>query len=279
MEIAIKKEINNPEVIEKFNGLLGDRSKSFISNVITCVQQSRDLQQVDTTSIILAAAQAAAIDLPLSLSYCAIVPFVSCGAKVAQLQVMRDGWIELAVRTGQFKYIVNEVVHDGELVYHNRFNDSYEFDESMKTSDNVIGYMASFELIGGYRKTIYWTVDQCKQHALKYSKTARNASGLWQTNFDAMALKTVLKHLIKKYAPKSTQIDRAIISDQAAFDGTIDDVIPDYVDNVAEDDEKIKSAIHSANSISELMQIWNATPDAKRNYFKPYFTNKKHKLS
>ena len=92
--------------------------------------------------------------------------------------------------------------------------------------------MAAFELLNGYKKTVYWTVEECKAHGARYSKTFQQGGGLWKTNLEAMSLKTVLKHLLKKFAPKSIEsIVTALENDQASFEGTIENPRAVYVDN------------------------------------------------
>ena len=89
-----------------------------------------------------------------NLGFAAIIPFndKKNNRCVAQFQIQRDGWVDLCLRTGQFEYIANEIVYEGELVEKNRFTDTYVFDETKRTSDKVIGYMASFKLTNGYKK-------------------------------------------------------------------------------------------------------------------------------
>ena len=144
---------------------------------------------------------------------------------------MRNGWVELAQRTGQVVRIANEPVYEGELVKANRFTDEYEFDESKRVSDNVIGYMAYVKLTNGFEKTVYWTVEKCKQHGLRYSQTFKKGYGLWVDDFNSQALKTVLKHLIVKYLPKSIELQNAVEKDQAAFGGEIDNPKAVYLDS------------------------------------------------
>jgi recombination protein RecT len=92
--------------------------------------------------------------------------------------------------------------------------------------------MAAFKLTNGYKKTVYWSVEEVKAHGLKYSQTFKRNYGLWVDAFDSMALKTVLKHLLKKYAPKSIEsITKAIESDQASFEGDINNPTLRYADN------------------------------------------------
>ena len=221
---ALKAALNTDSIQKRFQEMLGKKSSGFITSITTCVQNNDLLQKAEVNSIILAAGQAASLDLPINqtLGLAAIIPFNDrkSGRCVAQFQIQRDGWVELCLRTGAFEYIVNEVVYEGELVEKNRFTDTYIFDETKKKSDKIIGYMASFKLVNGYKKTVYWTVEECKKHGMQFSQTFKKGFGLWVENFNAMALKTVLKHLLKKYAPKSIEsITTAVLSDNHAFEG------------------------------------------------------------
>lgn len=228
--VALKNALSADSVKEQFERMLGKKSAGFISNIISVAQSNTMFNNVDRNSIILAAAQAASLDLSINpnLGLASIIPY----GNQAQMQVQRDGWMELCLRTGQFKSIVNEPVYEGELVEHNRFTDTYVFDETKRVSDKLIGVMAAFELTNGYKKVLYMSVEECKEHGKKYSKTFNNPKALWTSNFLAMSLKTVLKKLLKKYAPKSIEVlNRANEIDQAAFTGTIDNPQPVYVDN------------------------------------------------
>lgn len=232
----LKKALNSDAIQKRFGDMLGKKSAGFITSITTCVQNNALLQKADVNSVILAAAQAAALDLPINanLGFAAIIPFNDrkSGKCVAQFQIQRDGWVELCLRTGQFKYLVNEVVYEGELVEKNRFEDTYVFDETKRKSNKIVGFMAAFELLNGYKKTVYWTVEECKAHGARYSKTFQQGGGLWKTNLEAMSLKTVLKHLLKKFAPKSIEsIVTALENDQASFEGTIENPRAVYVDN------------------------------------------------
>lgn len=239
---ALKNALNTESVKNKFNEMLGKKSAGFMTSITSVVQNSDLLQKAEVNSIILAAAQAASLDLPINpnLGFAAIIPFndKKSGRCVATFQIMRDGWVDLCLRTGQFEYIANEIVYEGELVEKNRFTDTYVFDETKRKSNKIIGYMASFKLVNGYRKTVYMTVEEAKAHGKQYSQTFKKGYGLWADNFNAMALKTALKMLLKKFAPKSIEsITQAIESDQASFEGNIDNSTPVYVDNAKETKE------------------------------------------
>lgn len=237
---ALKNALNTESVKNKFNEMLGKKSAGFITSITTVVQNNDLLQKAEVNSIILAAAQAASLDLPINpnLGFSAIIPFndKKNNRCIAQFQIMRDGWVDLCLRTGQFEYIANEIVYEGELVEKNRFTDTYVFDETKRKSNKIIGYMASFKLVNGYRKTVYMTVEEAKAHGKQYSQTFKKGYGLWADNFNAMALKTALKMLLKKFAPKSIEsIAKAIESDQASFVGDIDNAQAVYVDNAKGD--------------------------------------------
>lgn len=226
---ALKKMLGAESIQKKFNEMLGKKASGFLASITTCVSNNALLQKAEPNSIILAASQAAALDLPIvpNLGYAAIVPYKTS----AQFQIMRNGWVELCERTGLVQTIVNEIVYEGQLVKKNKFTGEYVFDEDAKKSDKVIGYMAYLKLTNGFEKTVYWTVEECKAHGKRYSQTFKINKGLWIDDFNSMSLKSVLKNLIVKFAPKSVDLQRAIEIDQAAFTGDIDNPQPVYVDN------------------------------------------------
>lgn len=206
--------------------VLGERKEAFVTSLVSVVANDTNLQKCNPMSVIYAAMKSVPVGLPIegNLGYAAVIPY----GENASFQIMRNGWVELAMRTGQVKFIANEVVHKGELVKKNKFTGEYIFDEDKKESDEVIGYMAYIKLNNGFEKTIYWTVEEVKAHALRYSQTYKKGYGVWKDSFDAMALKTVLKRLIVKYCPKSTELQNAIRDDQTV---TNKDNISTYADN------------------------------------------------
>lgn len=223
--IALRDKLNSEAIQKKFGDMLGKKSAGFLTSVMSVAQNNALLAKAEPNSVVLAAGQAAALDLPINpnLGYAAIVPYndKKSGKCLAQFQIMRDGWVELAMRTGQVVAIANEIVYEGELVSQNRFTDTYLFDESQRKSDKIIGYMAYIRLANNFEKTVYWTVEQCKAHGARYSKSFSQDSSLWKTDFSAMSLKTVLKFLIKKYCPKSIEMLNAVVNDQGVYDGDL----------------------------------------------------------
>ena len=221
---------------EYLSSVLGHKKDQFVTSLISAVANNENLQVCEPMSIMYTAMKATALGLPIdpSLGYAGMIPYKDgkSGKTLCQFQIMRDGWCELAMRTGQVKFIANEIVYEGQLVKKNKFTGEYLFDEDAKTSDKVIGYMAYIKLTNGFEKTVYWTVEECKAHALRYSQTFKKGYGLWKDSFDVMSLKTVLKHLIKKYCPKSVEVLNAITDDQSVTDANN---VSTYADNMPDD--------------------------------------------
>lgn len=242
---SVGELMRSPGVMAKVKDVLGNEkvAAGFISSVISIANGSRELRRADPMTVVGAAMVAATLQLPviptIGLAY--IVPYKGA----AQFQIGYKGLIELAERSGQFKNIIDEVVYEGQLVRKNRFTGEYIFDEDGRKSDKVIGYMARFDLINGFSKTVFWTIAEVQAHANKFSQAYRSGySSPWKSDFDAMARKTVLKALFSKYAPKSIQMQNAITFDQAAVKAneniasdtepiSIDSFEVEYVDNAA----------------------------------------------
>lgn len=233
---ALKAALKAPSVTAKFQEMLGKRAPQFMTSITSVVQNNSLLQKADVNSIIMGAAVAASMDLPLNpnLGYAALVPFNSKDGCFAQVQIMIKGWTELFLRSGQCQAIVCETVYEGQLVKKNKFTGEYIFDEDAKKSDKIIGFMAYFKLTNGFEKYDYMTVEEVKAHAQKFSQTFRKGGGIWKDHFEAMGQKTVLKRLLTKYAPKSLEMQQMAIFDQSVVKGNIEnlnDAVAEYADN------------------------------------------------
>ena len=102
-----------------------------------------------------------------------------------------------------------------ELGSWNALTEEVEYNPEKKKSDKVIGYIGYFRLLNGFEKTVYWTKDQIESHRMQFSKmsSGKTPSGVWKSNYDAMAMKTVLKSLLSKWGPMSTDMATAIEHD------------------------------------------------------------------
>lgn len=252
---VLKSTLSNDSVKQRFNEILGQKAPGFISSIISVASNNSYLQNVEPQSILNAAVVAATLDLPINpnLGFAAIVPYKGS----AQFQLMYKGLIELCLRSGQFLSIIDNVVYEGELVSKNRFTGDYIFDESLRSSDKIIGYMAYFKLINGFEKTSYMNIDEVKKHAKRFSQSYKSGYGVWKDDFDVMARKTVLKLLLAKYAPKSIEMQRAIIFDQSTIkgdltDSNIDDADITYIDNDAKEKLNDIASIAAGQSTDNL---------------------------
>jgi recombination protein RecT len=262
------------EVKKKFEDMLGKRATSFITSVLQIVASNKLLANADPASIYQAAAMAATLDLPLnnSLGFAYIIPYNQksrdeqgnwSSKQVAQFQIGYKGFIQLAQRSGQFKTLSSTPIFEGQIVEANPLT-GYVFDFTKRTSDNVIGYAAYFELINGFQKMMYMTIEEMKSHGGKYSKSFNQANGLWNTDFDSMANKTVLKLLLSKFAPLSVDMQKATVADQSTIkDSETMDV--EYVDNtpveVDKVSERIQLLIEDATTLEDLQKLESNIPN------------------
>lgn len=199
--------IGQKSVQERFEKMLGKKSAGFLSSLLTLTNNNKLLANADPRTVLAAAATAASLDLPInqSLGKAWIVPYKG----TAQFQLGYKGVIELAQRSGRLKFITMTPVYAGEIRDWNRFTETYQAGE--KESDEVVGYFASFELLNGFKKSAYWTKEEVTKHAKRFSKSF--GSGPWQSDFDAMACKTVLLSIMKTYAPMSIEMQQAVEAD------------------------------------------------------------------
>lgn len=235
--------MHSPAVIGKLNEVWSSpqMANSFMSSVISVASGNPQLRRAEPMSIIGAAMVAATMQLQVipTLGQCYIIPY---GSK-AQFQIGYLGLLQLCQRSGQFKKILAAPVHEGEYISGDEFDEDYVFDKKQRKSDKIIGYMAKFELLNGFTKVAYWDVDKVKAHATKFSQAFRSGfNSPWKSDFDSMALKTVLKSILK-YAPKSIEMQNAVTFDQAVVSTNVSDVqdldidafAPEYVDNLEEE--------------------------------------------
>ncbi|OLQ51773.1 recombinase RecT [Bacillus licheniformis] len=204
---TMKGLLSSPSVIKRFEEVLGKRATQFTASILSLYNSEQMLQKTDPMSVISSAMVAATLDLPIdkNLGYAWIVPY---GGK-AQFQLGYKGYIQLALRTGQYKSINCIPIHEGELQKWNPLTEEIEIDFEKQESDAVIGYAAYFELINGFRKTVYWTKAQVEKHKKKFSKSDFG----WKNDWDAMALKTVLKAVLSKWGILSVEMQKAVIEE------------------------------------------------------------------
>lgn len=243
----------------KFEEVLGKKAPGFIASLLSVVNNNELLSKAEPKSILNAAMIAATLDLPINqnLGFAYIIPYNDrkSGLVIAQFQMGYKGFVQLSMRSGQFSTINTTDVREGEITGENRLTGEISFDWKKEDRDKlpVVGFIAYMKLINGFEKSLYMTVQQLKAHGVKYSQSAKKGYGLWNDNFDAMAKKTVLKLLLSKYAPLTTQMQTAQLADQAVIKGENEF---EYVDN-----EKLLPA--DVASIKERERIVTHIKDSK----------------
>ena len=270
---TLKDLISSDDVKNRLEEILGKRASTFATSVLQITQQNNMLQNAVPSSIVGAAMTSATLNLPLNnnLGYAYIIPFnerQKDGSYLvkAQFQIGYKGFIQLAMRSGQFKTIHTTDVKKGEIVSRDRLTGEIEFnwieDDEKREKTESIGYVAYFRLLNGYESTLFMSMSELQGHGKKFSQTFKKNFGLWKDDFDSMAKKTVLKLLLSKYAPMSIEMQTARDSDQAELkwneeEKTID---TDYIDNteieIDAEEERIKTFLENANTQDDLDIIY-----------------------
>ncbi|MCX7771633.1 MAG: recombinase RecT [Clostridia bacterium] len=228
---TVAQYLNNAGVKKYLDGVLKERAPQFITSLTSLANLTPGLAKCDPNTLLQCGLKAASMNLPLdnNLGFAYAVPY---GDK-AQFQMGYRGFIQLAQRTGQYKMINVIDIRAGELVSWDEFGEVLEIstikDKEARQKQAVVAYAAMFELMNGFRKVVFWTKEEVTLHAKRFSKTFNN--GPWKTDFDAMAKKTVLKDLLGKWGPMSTEMQEAVKFDQSIIKKTEDGAeIPEYVD-------------------------------------------------
>jgi recombination protein RecT len=211
---SLKRMLEAPSVTEQFKNALAENSGPFIASVIDLFNGDTYLQGCEPKAVIMEALKAAVLKLPInkSLGFGYIVPYKSNNNLLPQFQIGYKGLIQLAMRTGQYRIINADVVYEGEFRSRNKLTGEFDL-RGEKKSENIIGYFAYIELLNGFSKTLYMTKEKVTQHAQKYSKAFNVANGPWKKEFDAMAIKTVLRNLLSHYGFLSVDMVTAIDTD------------------------------------------------------------------
>lgn len=197
----LKQVMASPSVQQQFQNALDKNSNLFVASLIDLYASDTYLQQCEPSQVVAEALKAATLKLPInkSLGFAYIVPYKNKSNKqIPQFQLGYKGMIQLAMRSGIYKYLNADVVYEGEYRGYSKLSGDLDL-TGEKKSDIVIGYFAYIESVNGFKKAIFATRDDMEKHAKKYSKAYSRDSSPWQTEFDQMAIKTMLRRLLSKY--------------------------------------------------------------------------------
>lgn len=254
------------------NRTLGDKDRAtrFVANISSAVAINPDLQECDAGTILSGALLGESLNLSPSpnLGQFYLVPFndTKNKRKVAQFQIGYKGYIQLAIRSGQYKKLNVLAIKKGELISYDPLNEEIEVnlikDEEQRENAETIGYYAMFEYVNGFRKAMYWSKAKMMKHALRYSKAFANKTGYsyWEKDFDGMAYKTMLRQLISKWGIMSIDMQRAVDGDMATIkeDGT-----PEYVDNTPVEEPTVEEPATVAEPIIDKQEPEISLSDIK----------------
>lgn len=251
-KVDILKNIMNAESIQaQFKNALQNNSGPFIASVIDLYNSDSKLQLCDPKQVVMEALKAAVLKLPINkaLGYAFIIPYetsvkVENGWKkvlTPSFQLGYKGIIQLAMRTGQYRYLNADVVYEGELGRKDKLTGTIDF-AGEKISDKIIGYFCHFELLNGFSKTLYMSIEDMVRHAKKYvpslqgyekpkedgqlkerysveylislANAEENGKIGWLGNFTGQALKTTIRLLLGKFGYLSIEMQQAFAEDK-----------------------------------------------------------------
>lgn len=264
---AFNNFITGTKTQEYLNKVLGSEKNSFVNNIVSLVSNAPMLQKCEPSGVMYAALKATALKLPLdpNLGFAYVIPY---GGK-AQFQMGWKGFVQLALRTNLYRTINVRDVRFGEIQDEDFVSGEMRFKalpSIERMNAPIVGYLAYFELVNGFRKMSYWTVEEITAHAQKFSKTYAKGDSVWRTDFNGMAKKTVLKLLIGKFGPMSVDMQAALRDDQAVVDGN---GAESYADNDAELVTTFESdeaaAQGTADDAAKVMAAAEATEAKKMN--------------
>lgn len=247
--------LTSDAIKNRINAMVGGKDgQRFISSVISAVSVNPALTECEHSTILSAALLGESLKLSPSpqLGQYYLVPFndKKRNCKVAQFQLGYKGYIQLAIRSGQYKKLNVLAIKEGELIRFDALNEEIEVklieNDTEREAAKTIGYYAMFEYTNGFHKAMYWSREKMMAHADKYSMAFSAAkyqelldgkipqsemwkySSFWYKDFDGMAYKTMLRQLISKWGIMSIEMQTAFSNDMATIH---DDGSVDYVDN------------------------------------------------
>lgn len=247
----LKSIMKAPSVEQQFQNVLKDNAEPFVASIIDLYNGDQYLQECEPKQVVMEAMKAATLKLPVNkgLGFAYIVPYKGKNGFNATMQIGYKGYIQLAMRTGQYRIINADHVYEGELKHLNKLTGEINFGGEKK-SDKVVGYFAHIEMMNGFSKTLYMTKEDIDKHAKRFSKSYSYAGSPWKTDFDAMAKKTVIRNLLSHYGYLSVEMINAadadiqrdvkddVEQDTAKKTLDVDDVVYEDVPEEAEEQEK-----------------------------------------
>ena len=237
----------------------------FTRIVLTTLSSNRQLQECKPETFLGAMMQAAQLGVepntPLGQAY--LIPYRNHGQLECQFQLGYKGLIDLAYRSGAIRDISAHTVYSGDV-----FEFEYGFEPklvhrpAMADRGDPIAYYAVYHTKDGGGSFMVMSLEDVQEHKHKYSKAAGKGFSPWQTNFDEMAKKTVLKRLLK-YAPLKTEFVRAVSTDETIKTN----IVPDMAD--APNEMQYADAYDTTGSVDDQGEQEQAPADKQQGFIDP----------
>jgi recombination protein RecT len=250
------------------NNTLGDpqRAVRFISTLTSAVSNNPKLQECEMSTVVSCGLLSESLNLSVApgLNQGFLIPFndKKNNRVVCTFQIGTNGYKQLAMRTGQYLDIDAIEVRQGEYKGRDKFTGKpiFEFvsDDDYRESLPIIGFLAYFELLNGFKKSIYFSMEKTLKHADKYSQSFSKDiyekiqageipktelwkyQSPWYSDTVGQGLKTVIKQLLSKWGILSTELIEAIAKDQGVPVVKENQIVGvDYVDNRPEEENEI----------------------------------------
>lgn len=231
---VFQNTLESDAVMARISKRLDDKAGAFTTSLLDLCGEDKSLLECDPGMVIKEAMKAASLELPLNknLGFAYLIPYKEKGRMTPHFQMGYKGFIQLAIRTGLYKHLNAEVVYEGEVMVVDKIKGTLHI-EGEPTSETAIGYFSYMQLINGFEKAIGWTKKKVDAHAVRFSKSyayyKKKPSGrkpVWATDFDSMALKTLILQLVPKYGPMTIEMSAAMSSeskeDFAGFQGGVE---------------------------------------------------------
>lgn len=230
--------MNNSYYQSLLQSSLKENKGAFCTSLMEIFSSDEKLLQCKPNDLMAEALKAASLRLPLNkqLGQAYLLPFKNKGVMTPTLVIGTKGYLQLAMRTGKYETINADVVYEGEFNHYDKVTGKLDL-SGAQISNTPIGYFAYFKKKDGLTKLLYMTLDEVCRYAQQYSPTvkfsekvdaeklkemalkqAANGSGEgvgWYSNFESMAIKTVLRRLLSKWGELSIESNDITNLDEA----------------------------------------------------------------
>lgn len=282
--LTTKDLFGKKDIQQRFEAILGKKAQGFISSVLQVINANKLLSNSDPYTVLNAAATAASLDLPINpnLGFAWIVPYKG----KAQFQMGWKGFVQLALRTGQYQRINVTEVFENQFKSFNRLTEELIADFDVEGKGDIVGYASYFRLNNGMEKMTYWSKEEVINHAKKYSQAyGKGSMSPWndKDQFHAMAKKTVLKNAISKWGIMSIEMQTAQLVDQAVQDNEgefkyIDNTIDVESESEEEETKRILKFIENAKDEKELKKVKSSLSNELQLKFENELENRENEL-